>query len=86
MEWGSAVLLGRARNVSSSGMYIELPDPLWIGAEFAARIVLKEPLVVDCHVKRVEPGQGMGVTVVPPGEESRRRYFQFLQDLAGGGG
>jgi len=88
MEWGSAVLRGRVRDVSSSGMFIELPDPLWVGAEFAARIVLKEkePVQLDCSVKRVEPERGMGVTVVPPEEESRARFSLFLRELAGGTG
>jgi len=86
MEWGSAVLRGRTRDISTSGMFIELPDPLWVGAEFAARMVLEEPVRVDCQVKRVEPEHGMGVTYVLPGEESRRRFQQFFQDVTGGAG
>jgi hypothetical protein len=88
MEWGSAILRGRIRDISSSGMFIELPDPLWVGAEFAARIAVeeKEPLRLDCSVKRVEPEHGMGVTVVPPEEESRKRFHRFLSELAGASG
>jgi hypothetical protein len=86
MEWGSAVLRGRTRDISSSGMFIELSDPLWVGAEFAARMVLREPVRVDCSVKRVEPERGMGVTYVLPGEESRRRFHEFFRNVAGGAG
>jgi len=63
IEWGSAVLRASTRDVSSSGMFIESPDPLWVGAGFTANLQLDHPLRVDCFVKRVEPGCGMGVSV-----------------------
>lgn len=85
MEWGSVVLRGRTRDLSASGMFIESPDPLWIGAGFAARLSLDPPIRVDCSVRRIEPGHGMGVTVTLPEEESRARYLSFLQQLAGHG-
>ena len=83
MEWGSAVLRGKTRDLSASGMFIESPDPLWVGAGFAARLSLEPPIRIDCSVKRIEPGHGMGVTVKVPEEESRARYLSFLQQLAG---
>ena len=63
IEWGSAVLRANTRDVSASGMFIESPDPLWIGAGFTANLQLERPLRADCRVRRVEPGLGMGVTV-----------------------
>lgn len=83
MEWGSVVLRGRTRDLSTSGMFIESSDPLWVGAGFAARLSLDEPIRVDCSVKRIEPGRGMGVSVTLPEEESRIRYFAFLRQLSG---
>jgi PilZ domain len=81
IEWGSAVLRGRTTDVSVSGMFIESPDPLWIGAGFTARLKLDTPLNVDCFVKRVEPGRGMGVAVVLP-ETQQERYQQLLASLS----
>ena len=37
IEWGSAVLAGKTRDISSNGMFIEADDTLWIGAGFTAR-------------------------------------------------
>ncbi|HEX4380023.1 MAG TPA: PilZ domain-containing protein [Candidatus Acidoferrum sp.] len=76
IEWGSALLRARTRDISSNGMFIESTDPLWVGAGFTAHIGVEMPVRVDCFVKRVEPGLGMGVTVVVP--EGQQEKFQFL--------
>jgi hypothetical protein len=81
IEWGSAVLRARTIDISSNGMFIESSDPLWIGAGFTARLALETPLKVDCFVKRVEPGRGMGVSVVLP-ETQQLRYQQLLASLS----
>src|SRR5262249_9212094 len=60
IEWGSAVLRGNTRDISSNGMFIESSDTLWVGAGFSARLVIDRPVKLDCSVKRVEPGRGMG--------------------------
>src|SRR3984893_13312841 len=62
IEWGAASLKGRVRELSGEGMFIELADPLWIGASVAATLVLKNPVRVDCVVRRVTPRQGMAVS------------------------
>ncbi len=79
MEWGSAVLHGRIRDVSSSGMFIEVADPLWVGAGFRARLFLEQPVQVECFVRRVEPGRGMGVSVDLPEDGPRTDYLGFVQ-------
>lgn len=79
IEWGSAVLLGNTRDISANGMFIESPDPLWVGAGFSARLVLDQPVRIDCSVRRIEPGRGMGVSVTLPEEPHLKRY----QDLVG---
>src|SRR6266481_3810626 len=39
IEWGSARLKARTRDVSVGGMFIESEDVLWVGAGFRARLV-----------------------------------------------
>src|SRR5438093_13361519 len=72
IEWGSAVLRGSTRDISTSGMFIEAVDPLWVGASFTARLTLDRPVRLECLVKRVEPGHGMGVAVVGVDSERQR--------------
>jgi hypothetical protein len=81
IEWGSAVLRGSTRDISSNGMFIESADPLWVGAGFTARLGLEQPVKMDCFVKRVEPGRGMGVTVKVP-DEQQQRYRDLVASLS----
>ena len=81
IEWGSAVLRGKTRDISSNGMFIESSDTLWVGAGFTARIALERPVQIDCSVKRVEPGRGMAVTVTAPEEQHRQRYHDLIASL-----
>ena len=85
IEWGSATLRGRTRDISSNGMFIESADPLWVGAGFTARLGLENPLQVDCFVRRVEPGMGMGVTLSIPEEQNQRRFQDLLISLSSAG-
>jgi len=84
-EWGSAVLRASTRDISSNGMFIEALDPLWIGAGFTARLNLARPLVMDCSVKRIEPGRGMGVSVSLSENESQKLYLDLLSSLSNTG-
>ncbi len=81
IEWGSAVLRGNTRDISSNGMFIEVPDTLWVGAGFTARLHLPRPVKLDCLVKRVEPGRGMGVAVSTSETESQKVYRELLSSL-----
>ena len=81
IEWGSAVLRASTRDVSASGMFIESADPLWIGAGFSANLQLEHPVRVDCRVRRIEPGLGMGVSVSFP-QEQRQSYQELLSKLS----
>jgi hypothetical protein len=83
IEWGSAVLTGKTRDISANGMFIEAPDPLWVGAGFTARLNLSSPLKVHCSVKRIEPGLGMGVTVALAEHDKQKDFQQLLDSLAG---
>lgn len=82
IEWGSAVLRGSTRDISSNGMFIESPDTLWVGAGFSAKLVLDRPVKVDCFVKRVEPGTGMGVSVTLSETDQQQRYQDLLASLS----
>jgi hypothetical protein len=85
IEWGSAVLRGSTRDISASGMFIEAVDLLWVGAGFTARLGLDRPVRLDCFVKRVEPGHGMGVSVAVSESESQKFFNALLSSLSGTG-
>ncbi len=85
IEWGSAVLRGSTRDISASGMFIEALDPLWVGAGFTARLNLNQPVSLDCFVKRIEPGRGMGVSVAVSESESQKLYRDLLSSLSATG-
>lgn len=85
IEWGSAVLRASTRDISSNGMFIESTDPLWIGAGFTAHLVLDRPVRVDCSVKRIEPGRGMGVSVTLSEGQHEQRYQDLLASLSNTG-
>ena len=80
MEWGSAILSGDVRDIGPRGLFVELTPPLWVGAAFRARLILKPILLLDCTVARVEPGKGIGV-VFEVAEESGKAQLELL--LAG---
>ncbi len=84
IEWGSARLKGRTRDISSCGMFIESEDVLWVGAGFRACLAAESPCWLDCSVKRVEPGRGMGVSVELREDHSERHYRDLLAKLAAG--
>ena len=82
IEWGSAMLRGSTRDLSASGMFIEAADTLWVGAGFTARLNVDHPVRLDCSVKRVEPGRGMGVTVDLSKPETQQQYQALLSKIA----
>ena len=82
IEWGSARLKGKTRDISAGGMFIEADDVLWVGAGFRAKVVVEKPVWVECSVKRVEPGLGMGVTIQHAEEQGQRHFEDFLARLA----
>jgi hypothetical protein len=81
IEWGSAVLRAKTRDISTNGMFIESADTLWVGAGFTARLALDRPVQMDCSVKRVEPGRGMAVSVTVSGDQHQQRYQDLIASL-----
>ncbi len=82
IEWGSIVLQGRVCDISAGGLQVALADPLWVGASFAANLLLDAPLRLLCVVRRVEPGKGMGMTIEVPDEGDGGRLSALLEALA----
>lgn len=83
IEWGSANIRTRTADISLGGALVEMPNPLWLGAEFFARFSLgdPEPLEVACVVRQILPGVGMGVEFLDlrPADLSRlRRLLETL--------
>ena len=77
MEWGSTILSGDVRDIGPGGLFVELAPPLWVGAAFRARLMLKPVLLLDCTVVRVEPGKGIAV-VFEVAEESGKAQLESL--------
>jgi hypothetical protein len=80
--WGSKTIEARTRNISLRGMFIDMSQPLWLHAEFTVRLSLPEPIELDCVVKRVEPGRGVGVEFKDPPEAEREQLESLVAALA----
>ena len=83
VEWGSEILRFTASDISTSGMFVATENPLWMRAEFTARILADEPVPVECTVRRVEPGRGMGLEFGTPSPETQKALDALLWKLAG---
>jgi hypothetical protein len=81
IDWGSSVLHGTVRDIGPNGLFVELTPQLWVGARFAARLMLTPPLGLVCEVRRVEPGKGMGVTFVLSEATGEARLATLLGTL-----
>jgi hypothetical protein len=81
IEWGSVLLPGQVTEISGTGMFIELNDPLWIGASFSARLALAELVKLECVVRRVAPRRGMAVSFDPSGESDRAALAALLTEI-----
>lgn len=82
ITWGGTVLSGRVCEIGPDGMFIEMTNPLWIGAAFSAQLAAEKPMLLDCVVRWIEPRRGVGVSILPPGEEDRKLFAVFLDTLS----
>lgn len=77
VERGSERFRTRISDITLDGLLIETTEPFAAGTEFHARVFLPEPppLEVDCIVKRVVEGVGVGVvfTELAPTQHVRLR-------------
>jgi hypothetical protein len=81
--WQSRKVWGRVTDVSRGGLFIEMADPPCLGAHFVTQLALNVPLRVNCVVRRVVPGRGIGVAMSVP-EQSRKRFEALLLALSAG--
>ena len=77
--WGARVIKCFTRDIGPDGMFLETDDPLWLRAEFTARIEVGESIEVDCVVIRVEPGRGMDVEFKELPEAEKEQLNLFLE-------
>jgi len=82
IEWGSAILTGEVRDIAPGGLFVEISPPLWIGAEFRARLLLKPVILLNCTVVRVEPGKGIGVKMEVIEESAKTQMEVLLMSLS----
>jgi hypothetical protein len=75
------MLNGRARNIGAGGMFVVISNPPPIGAAFNALLVAENPMLLKCVVRWIEPGRGMGVSIVAPGQEGRKRFAALIGTL-----
>lgn len=80
--WGSEILHARAKDMSVSGLFLEIVTPLWVGAEFSAKLILSCPLEITCTVRRVVPNRGMGVQISFNDPDSIQRFASELKRLS----
>jgi hypothetical protein len=81
IAWQSQKKWGRVVDVSRSGLFIEMDEPLARGSRFAAHLALNVPLQLNCEVKRIVAGLGVGVAITVP-RESKKRFEGLLLALS----
>ena len=86
IDWESSTKWGCVRDISSDGMFIEMVDCPWVNATFSARLALNTPLTVECSVRRVVPGRGIGVTIATTDKECKKRFRALLRALRSNAG
>ena len=81
IEWGSATLNGMVRDIGPRGLFVEIQPPLWVGAAFLARLIVNPVVVLDCTVRRVEPGKGVAVSFAVPEESAKAQLMTLIEAL-----
>lgn len=82
VEWGSSLMRARTRNLSLGGMLLEMSSPLWMNAEFTARIALPDgPVEAHCVVRRVVAGVGIGVEFAEVSPKDFERLRHLIESL-----
>jgi PilZ domain-containing protein len=83
IDWRGWKVWGRVRNLSRTGLLIEVPPGMPIPeGPFQARLALHRPLPVECVVRRIAPGNGIGVSIEIPDEIAELRYAALLVALS----
>ena len=82
ITWGQVALEATLSDISASGMYLETHEPLWARAQFSARIMLPEPIRVECIVRRVDAGKGMVVEFTDITQETKMNLTHLIWKLS----
>ncbi len=82
VQWGFETLPALATDISQGGMFIATTNPLWVGASFTARLQLGSPVTLNCTVRRVLPGKGMGVLFVDVTPEQQAQLAELIQKIS----
>jgi PilZ domain-containing protein len=82
--WQAGTSWGRVTDLSRGGLFIEMAEPPCPGTHFTASLALNVPLKVDCVVRHVIHGRGIGVALSVP-EQSKKRFEALLLALSAGG-
>ena len=69
-------------DISADGMFVVAANPLWVGANFMARLQVADPFRAKCVVKRVVMGRGMGVKFQDLSPQARESLDKILAGLA----
>jgi hypothetical protein len=83
LVWQSRRAWGRVVDISRGGMFIEVDTNFRLNATFSAFLALNVPLQVDCRVRRIVPGRGVGVSLTVP-RDMKERFDALLLALAFG--
>lgn len=81
VEGKSEKAWGRVTDMSRNGLFIEMSEPPGLGAHFTAHLALNVPLQLQCVVRRIAPGRGVGVGFSVPAE-SKERFEALLTALS----
>lgn len=81
IEWGSITLQGSATSISANGLFIEIANPLYIGATFSAELMIGPPLQLYCTVSRIDPRRGMAVRIAFANRENESRFTELVEKI-----
>lgn len=81
MNLESKLRWGRVCSISGGGMFIETSECPAKNTRFRGRLALETPLPLECVVRRVLPGRGIGVSVSIANDAEKRRYDALLLAL-----
>lgn len=81
VEGESEKAWGCVTDMSRNGLFIEMTEPPALGARITAYLALNVPLKLQCVVRRIAPGRGIGVGFTVPAE-SKQRFEALLTALS----
>jgi hypothetical protein len=80
MVWQSRRAWGRVVDISRGGMFIGVDNNFRLNATFSVFLALNVPLQLDCRVRRIVPGRGVGVSLTVP-RDMKARFDALLLAL-----